>query len=94
MDEYKPLQKSNLIIKDLGDEFLIYSAEHKELHVINPTARLIWDMCDGNHTINDIKTEIQTRFAIPPDRDIISDIHSTLDTFCKKGLIEIDHQSE
>ena len=37
MNQYKPLHKSNLTLKDLGDEFLIYSAERKEIHVINPT---------------------------------------------------------
>jgi hypothetical protein len=88
MNEYRPLHKNNLILKDLGDEFLIYSAENKEIHVINPTAQLIWNMCDGEHSMSDIEHEIQTHFSIPPDRDIKEDIQSTLNIFRDKGLLK------
>jgi hypothetical protein len=77
-----------LILKDLGDEFLIYSAEHKEIHVINPTARLIWNMCDGEHSMIDIENEIRANFSIPPDRDVAGDIQNTLNIFRVKGLLE------
>ena len=88
MNQYKPLHKTNLILKDIGDEFLIYSAEHKEIHVINPTAQLIWNMCDGDHSLSDIEQEIRARFSIPPERDITGDIQSTLNIFRTKGLLE------
>jgi hypothetical protein len=88
MNQYKPVHKRNLILKDLGDEFLIYSAEHKEIHVINPTAQLIWNMCDGEHSISDIEEQIRVHFSIPPERDIVGDIQSTLDIFRNKGLLE------
>ena len=88
MNQYKPLHKKNLILKDLGDEFLIYSAEHKEIHVINPTAQLIWNMCDGEHSLSDIEQEIRAHFSISPERDITGDIQSTLNIFRTKGLLE------
>ena len=88
MNQYKPVHKRNLILKDLGDEFLIYSAEHKEIHVINPTAQLIWNMCDGEHSISDIEGEIRVRLSIPPERDVAGDIQNTLNIFRDKGFLE------
>jgi hypothetical protein len=88
MIQSKPLHKRNLILKDLGDEFLIYSSEHKEIHVVNPTAQLIWNMCDGEHSTSDIEKEIRAYFSIPPERDITGDIQSTLNVFRNKGLLE------
>ncbi len=88
MNEYKPLHKNSFILKDLGDEFLIYSSEHQELHVINPTARLIWDLCDGGHSVTDIEQEMRTHFSVPAQQDLPSEIRRTIDIFRDKGLLE------
>lgn len=87
MSEYKPLHKSNLLLKDLGGEFLIYSAVQKEIHVINPTAQLIWELCDGRHTVDEIAQELHAHFFIPPERDVTLDIHNALNIFLSKDLL-------
>src|SRR4030042_3625494 len=84
----KPLHKSNLLLKDLGGEFLIYSAEHKEIHVINPTAQLIWELCDGTHTIDEIAQELRAHYSISPESDVTADIHHPLNIFKSKDLLE------
>jgi pyrroloquinoline quinone biosynthesis protein D len=94
MNEYKPLRKSNLILKDMGDEFLIYSAEHKELHVINPTAQRIWELCDGKHSLQTIEDELRAHFSIPPATDIAGDILKTVNIFKDKGLLINETSSE
>lgn len=88
MNQDKPIKKSDLILKDLGDEFLIYSAENKELHVINQTARLIWEMCDGEHSVNDMESEIRAHFSVPQEMSIVTDIRNTINTFQEKGLLK------
>jgi hypothetical protein len=93
MSHYKPLHKSNLILKDLGDEFLIYSAKHKELHVMNPTAQLIWSMCDGKHSVMAMEEEMRKHFSIPLERDIRGDIQNAINTFRDKGLLQNDVES-
>ena len=94
MNLYKPLRRKNLILKDLGDEFLIYSAEHKKIHVINPTARLIWNMCDGEHSVIEIEAEIRSNFSIPIERDIAKDLQITLKLLRDKGLLENEMELE
>jgi hypothetical protein len=88
MDVYKPLGKRNVTLKDLGSEFLIYSSEQKAMHVLNPTAHLIWDLCDGEHTISEIEREVQSHFKVPQGMDLKGDIQRTLDVFQSKGLLE------
>jgi hypothetical protein len=88
MNQEKPLHKVNLTLKDLGDEFLIYSSERKEIHVINPTGRMIWDMCDGLHTISEMEKELREHFSVPAERDLAADIQATIGTFREKGLLQ------
>jgi hypothetical protein len=54
MTKYMPLHKSDLILKDMGDEFLIYSAGHQEPHVINSKFRLIGELDDRKHSLNNL----------------------------------------
>ena len=92
MNQEKPLHKNDLTLKDLGDEFLIYSAERKEIHVVNPTGRMIWDMCDGMHSISDMENELRTHFSVPAERDLAADILTTIGTFREKGLLQNENQ--
>jgi len=88
MSDIKPLHKKNLMLKDLGKEYLVYSAENKEIHILNPTAQLIWNMCDGEHSLEEIESGVRSHFYIPPERDIRADIQNTLNIFQSKDLME------
>jgi hypothetical protein len=71
----------------MGDEALLQDADAHAIHVLNRTAQLIWEACDGEHTVADIERSIRTHFALAADRDITPDIERTLRTFADKGLL-------
>jgi len=83
----KPLQQPGVAAKELGGEVILYSSDQEEIHVLNPTAQIIWELCDGDHTITDMEQVLRSNFAIPFDRDVRADIQHTLDTFAAKGLL-------
>ena len=82
-----PAAKPGIVVEALGDETLLYSAEGKAIHVLNPTANLIWTLCDGSHTITDMEQAVRSTFAVPEAHDLIKDIRQTLDIFRGKGLL-------
>jgi len=45
----KPLRKSDILVQELGEQTVLYRTKGKAIHVLNPTARLIWGLCDGQH---------------------------------------------
>lgn len=83
-----PAAKPGIVVEALGDETLLYSAEGKAIHVLNPTANLIWTLCDGSHTISDMEKAVRANFAVPEAHDLIKDVQQTLDTFRGKGLLQ------
>ncbi|HRV95246.1 MAG TPA: PqqD family peptide modification chaperone [Anaerolineae bacterium] len=84
----KPIRKSNIMVKDIGDETLIYSLEQEKVHVLNPTARLIWKLCDGQHSLADMEEILRSRFFIATDHDVIDDVKQTLRVFATQGLLQ------
>ena len=83
-----PHRKPDVLLQEVGDESLLYSAEGEAVHVLNPTARYIWDRCDGQHTAAQIAQELGDSFAIAPEYDVLGDIARTLLAFAEKGLLQ------
>ena len=92
MNTARPVRKQGLIVQDMGRESLIYSAEGKVIHVLNPTAKLIWELCDGTHTTEDMERELKMNFFTSKEHNVVEDIKRTLDLFVSKGIIDkTDH---
>lgn len=88
MNTTKPIHKPGLTIKHIGDETLLHDSDDKAIHVLNPTAQLIWELCDGEHAPMDMESAIRTRFTVPDEHDVLGDIQRVLETFTAKGLLE------
>ena len=84
----KPIRKSEFAESKADDQVLLYSAETEAIHCLNPTAYLIWTLCDGEHTIEDLVANLRASFAIPDGIDLRADVQRTLDTFVRKGLLQ------
>jgi hypothetical protein len=87
MDVSKPTRRSGIVAKKVGHEIILYGNTEEAIHILNPTAKLIWDLCDGEHTPADMEQLIRTQFSVPPERDVIADIASTLKIFSEKRLL-------
>jgi len=84
----KPVRQPGIVAKEIGGETLLYNAEEEVIHVLNPTAKLIWELCDGEYTITDMEHMLRTNFAVPDEHDVATDIQQTLAIFSKKGLLQ------
>ena len=83
----KPVRKSGITAKNIGDETLLCSAKEEAVHVLNPTATLIWELCDGQHTVADMEQAIRASFSVADEQDVGKDVQRTLDVFTSKGLL-------
>lgn len=72
---------------DLGSELIVYDERTRQVHVLNPTARRIWQLCDGTHQIEDIVAEIARLFPQAPVDTVESDVRSTLDELDGQGVV-------
>jgi hypothetical protein len=83
----KPKRKPDIVAKDIGREVVLYSSQQEGIHILNPTARLIWELCDGEHTLGEIEQALRANFSIPSDYSVIEDIQNTLEVFVTKDLL-------
>jgi len=83
-----PLRKADVKIERIGKEVVLYNSDQKAIHVLNPTAHAIWELCDGSHTVEDIERELKRSFSVPEGTDLIGDIRATIATFAEKNILE------
>jgi hypothetical protein len=83
-----PRRRSDIMIQSLGDELLLCSPEAKAIHILNPTAQRIWELCDGVHSVEDMEQVLRTSFAVSTECDVAGDINRTVEVFGSKGLLK------
>ena len=64
-------RKGGLVVRDLGDEVVVYELESHRGHCLNRTAALVWRACDGRKTIVTIAAEVGLRLGAAPDEDLV-----------------------
>jgi len=87
MDTDRPLKREDIVCRDMGTETLLYDARAEAIHLLNPTALLIWNLCDGNHSLRDVDKELRAAFSLAAEHDVLADIQQTVDTFAKNNLL-------
>ena len=49
----------------IKEEGIVYDSIRNHIHVLNASARRIWQLCDGNHRISDIISVLGEEFGVP-----------------------------
>lgn len=84
----KPLKQSRLSYRAIGDETLILDTKlNKEVHQLNALGSFIWELCDGEHSIEDIAKRVCNEFDVD-EREANDDILYFLNELTSKQLIE------
>jgi len=47
----------------MGEEMVLYDPETESIHTLNPTAHFIWNLCDGNHAMEDIGEAVSHNYT-------------------------------
>ena len=85
-----PTKRDDLLISEIGGDLILYNTADEAVHVLNPTARVVWELCDAQHTADDMAQALRASFDIPPDRDVLADVAETLAAFSTKGLLRTE----
>ena len=72
MKDALPLaRKESLIVKEVGNETLIYDVETDQAHCLNDTAARVWKSCDGNTSVKDISSLLSAGLNSPVDENVV-----------------------
>jgi len=70
---------------------VLYNGCRQQVLTLNPTAALVWEYCDGEHSVDAIVDEIAGVFPSEPRPDL--DVRTMLDSFLQTGLIMAERPS-
>jgi hypothetical protein len=61
----KPKAREDLTVVELDGEAVIYDDDTTDLHLLNPTATIVFGLCDGTSTIESMSTDLSEAFGVP-----------------------------
>jgi pyrroloquinoline quinone biosynthesis protein D len=71
----QPRRRDNLVARPLDGETLVLDRDTGRIHQLNGTATLVWDLCDGTRTIEEIAGQLTAQFELDEQtafRDVLA----------------------
>jgi PqqD family protein of HPr-rel-A system len=85
----RPRVREDIVFRPAGQEYVAYDPVSGQLHALNLTAALVWEMCDGAHSLDDMVREVtRTLQDAPPPDEVRRLLSETLRVFRDQGLLQ------
>jgi len=81
-----PQQRPGTWLRQSEDENVVVDTENSRLHVLNDTALALWELCNGQNTVEEMITAVCELFGEPAEV-VRRDVESTLAGFDGAGLL-------
>ena len=90
----KPSPRGGIEALPIDEELLLYVSAPEKAVALSPSARIIWELCDGKRTIQDIAIEIGRQLPCE-DQQIIGqldeDIQTTICELVQQDLLVLNN---
>jgi hypothetical protein len=83
-----PRRRSNVTVQEVGSETWLVSSSAETAHLLNPTARAIWELCDGMTTLDEVAEAICQLFDVSCD-SALRDVRAVVDQFAAADLVRL-----
>ncbi len=85
--DYVPRKCGDVLELDMGDGLILYNHDADLVHHMNPTAGIIWQLCDGEASVGQLAFEIADEYGLEHDQvqDQVAGLIGELDAL---GLVE------
>jgi pyrroloquinoline quinone biosynthesis protein D len=70
-----------------GQDFVLLDPDGTMLRGLNPTARAVWEACDGSTPAHELARAVAERFHAPLER-VLPDVLQFLGQLARGGLLE------
>jgi hypothetical protein len=83
-----PTRRPGVRARAVDGEMLLLNRQRQLVHQLNPTARYIWERCDGRHTVMNIVDELGQAFDIDAET-VTSDVAAAVRQLETAGLVDM-----
>ena len=75
----------DLEVNSVPDGYVVYQGKRDHVHYLNSVASVIFELCDGDHTLDDIGGILQAAYEL--DHVPAEDVKASLERLFEEGLI-------
>jgi PqqD family protein of HPr-rel-A system len=90
--EYRPAKVSDVLELDMGDGLILFNHDSSLVHHLNPSAALVWQLCDGEASVGQLAGEIAQEYELARD-DVLDQVAAVIAEFDALDLVR-DERSE
>jgi PqqD family protein of HPr-rel-A system len=83
----KPRVRKDLTVVELDGEAVVYDERTGDMHHLNPTATLVFGLCDGTATGRELAQDLAGAYGQPVD-EVVQQVQVLLRQFRKAKLVE------
>lgn len=87
--DFKPKKREDLKIENIEDGSVVYDPLNDKVFLLNSSASVILEMCDGNFTIKEMIDIISETLNIKKKK-VSEDMIKIINEFIKKNIIKKD----
>jgi hypothetical protein len=87
MDVQSPTPNKDVSLQRVGQEAILHDRRNGRAHVINESAAQIWELCDGQSTLDHIVSAFAAAYALPA-ADVQADVQYILTKFHELRVLE------
>jgi len=80
--------KNRFVEKELESELILHDAEKDDVHVLNATAKFIYNLYKEGKDVTEMEREVKKDFQIEDGQDIRHYVEDCLNELKEKGLIK------
>jgi len=85
--EYRPSKVADVLELDMGDGLILYNHDSSLVHHLNPSAALVWQLCDGQASVGDLAREIAEEYDLE-GKEVEAQVASVIAEFDALDLVE------
>lgn len=75
-----------VVTAQFDGEAVLYQLEANRLHLLNGTAALVWQLCDGSGSVAELVDDLAATFDAPRE-EIATGVEDVIETFRSDGLL-------
>ena len=87
MDLRLPTPNTDVSLQRVGQEAILHDRGNCRAHVINESAAQIWELCDGQRTVDEIVSAFAAAYELPT-ADVRADVQYILAKFHELRMLD------
>ena len=81
-------RKTEILREEIDEEVLLFNPKTRKTYVLNQMANVIWELCDGMHSPEEISAEIVSVLDVNPNI-VFNDVLKVLEEFIHQNLVDV-----